>query len=236
MSQLLSLPWYLYVVPVCAVVAAVVVSRLLKISQLASLIGTFLPLGLPYTQLSLASESFGPQSSLSKPHMQILSGWGVMLACGVGWVLLRAIVRTSRGPLGLLRLGYSALLTAAVVVVVLLISKPEILSTYAPAWRESAGGFLLGATLLGVVLAFIRLFKSAAFLVLCSVASVILASQVFFSKMPYDLGRDEISKIEKVLPDSLPKGFVGTGVERLVRATSSTRSVLQSASSDDVDS
>ena len=228
MTQLLSLPWYLYVVPVCAVVAAIVVSKLLKISQLASFLGAFAPLGLPYTDLSIASQS--------KPHMQVLSGWGTMLACAVGWVLLRWVVRTSRGPLGLLRLAYTALLSAAAVVVVLLVSNPEILSTYAPTWRESAGGVLLGATLLGVVLTCIRLFKSAAFLVLCSVASIILASQVFFSKMPYDLGRDEISKIENALPGSLPKGLVETGVERLVRATSSTRAILQSPSADDVES
>jgi len=231
MSQLLTLPWYLYVVPVCAVIAAVVISKLLKISQLASFIGALAPLGLPYADLSSVGHS-----PLGKPHLQVLSGWGVMLACGVGWVLLRALLRTSRGPLGLLRLGYSVLLSASGVVVVLLIIKPEILSTYAPAWRESAGGLLLGATLLGVVFACIRLFKSAAFLVLCSVASIILACQVFFSKMPYDLGKEEITKIEKVLPDSLPRGLVGTGVERLVRATSSTRAVLQSASTDDVES
>lgn len=231
MTQLLSLPWYLYAVPVGAVVAAIVVSKLLQISQLASFLGAFAPLSLPYTDLTFAA-----QSPLAKPHMQVLSGWGAMLACALVWVLLRAILRTARGPFGLLRLGYWALLSASAVVVVLLVSNPELLSTYAPTWRESAGGLLLGATLLGVVLTCIRLFKSAAFLVLCSVASIVLASQVFFSKMPYDLGEDEFSKIEKALPTSLPKGLVETGVERLVRATSSTRTILHSASTDDIES
>lgn len=231
MTQLLSLPWYLYAVPVCAVVAAIAVSKLLQISQLASFLGAVAPLGLPYTDLTFAA-----QSPLAKPHMQVISGWGAMLACALVWVSFRAILRTARGPFGLLRLGYWALLSTSALVVVLLVAQPELLSRYAPAWRESAGGLLLGATLLAVVLTCIRLFKSAAFLVLCSVASIILASQVFFSKMPYDLGRDDISKIESALPDSLPKGLVESSVERLVRATASTRGVLQAASTDDVES
>jgi hypothetical protein len=177
MNHVLSHPWYPYMVPVCAVAAAI----------------------------------------------------------GV-WVLLRALIRTSPGPLGLLRLAFTVSLHVSAIVVLLLIGKPEILAMYAPAWRESAGGVLLGTTLLGVVLAFVRLFKSAALLVLCSVASLVLASQVFFSKMPYDLGKKEISQIERVLPDSLPKGVVGTGVERLARATTSTRSILRSSSSEDSES
>ena len=231
MTELLSLPWYIYVVPVCAVVAAVSVSKLFNISRLVSFIGAFAPLALPYSEISVSQASV-----FAKPHMQVLGGWGAMLAGAAVWVVLRAILKSTRGPLGLFRLAFSVLLFAAGLVVVLLITNPEALTTYVPKWRESAGTALLSATVVGMGLYFIRLFKSAALLVLCSAASIILASQVFFAKMPYELGDDELSRIEKVLPSSVPKEIVESGVKSLVKASSSTRKILRTASSDDVES
>lgn len=231
MTELLSLPWYTYVVPVCAVVAAFSVSKLFKIPQLASFVGAFAPLALPYSEVSVA-----PNSLFAKPYMQVAGGWGAMLAAACIWVVLRVLLRSTRGPLGLFRLAFSALLLVAAIVVALLVTQPEVLATYAPKWRESAGWLLLSVTVIGTVLYFIRLFKSAALLVLCSVASIILASQVFFAKMPYELGDDELSRIEKVLPRSVPKEFVETGVKSLVKASSSTRKALRTASSDDIES
>jgi hypothetical protein len=121
-------------------------------------------------------------------------------------------------------------------VVVLLVADPRLLHTYVPNWRDSFGGVLLGTMAASVGLTMIRIFKSAALLVLCSVATLILASQIFFEKMPYDLERGDIQKIEKALPANLPKGIVESGVEGLLKASASTRSALRSVDSDDRES
>ena len=98
MTELLSLPWYITVVPVCAIIGAIAVSKALNISQLASFVGAALPLGLPYADLSVSSHSL-----LSKPPVQILGGWGMMLALALSWVVMRALLRAVKGPVGLVR-------------------------------------------------------------------------------------------------------------------------------------
>jgi hypothetical protein len=231
MTEFLSLPWYLTVVPVCAVLGAVAVSKALNISQIASFVGAVLPLGIPYAELTVPS-----QSLLSKPPVQVLGGWGIFLALALTWVVLRAFLRVVKGPMGLLRVIYSLLLGTAGLVVVLLVADPKMLHTYAPTWRESVGGILLSTLIASLGLTLIKVFKSAAFLVVCSIATVILASQVFFAKMPYDLERDDIQKIEKALPDSLPKGLVEQGVEGLLKASTSTRSALRQRDPEDLES
>lgn len=231
MTELLSLPWYMIAVPACAVVAAMSVSKILNISRMASFLGAVAPLALPYSEINVK-----PNSLLANPHVQVVSGWGVMLTCAIAWVALRVLLRSTRGPLGLARMAFSALLLASATVVVLLVAKPEVLSTYAPDWRSSGGGLLLAASVGGVALYFVRLFKSAALLVLCSVASCILASQVFFSKMPYELGDEELRRIGRALPASVPRDYVESGMKRFVRASSATRKALRTTSSDDIES
>ena len=159
-----------------------------------------------------------------------------MLGIALAWVLFRSVLRAVKGPVGLLRMTYSCLLVTAGLVVVLLVADPKLLHSYAPHWRDSVGGILLATMIASVGFTLIRVFKSAAFLVVCSIATVILASQVFFEKMPYDLEKGDIQKIEKALPTSLPKGLVESGVEGLIKATSSTRSALRPAVSEDIES
>lgn len=231
MTELLSLPWYITAAPVCAIIGAIVVSKVLNISQLASLFGAALPLGLPYADLSVSSHSL-----LSKPPVQVFGGWGIMLGLAVSWVVLRALMRAVKGPAGLFRAIYSLLLCTAGLVVVLLLADPTTLHAIAPNWRESVGSILLTTMLASVGLTLLRVFKSAAFLVVCSIATVILATQVFFAKMPYDLERDDIQRIEKALPATLPKGLVESSVEGLLKASATTRSALSDTASGDVES
>jgi hypothetical protein len=137
---------------------------------------------------------------------------------------------------GLLRAIYSVLLGVAGFVVVLLIADPKMLNTHAPTWRESFGGVLLTTMVFSVAITLVRVFKTAAFLVLCSVATAILASQVFFEKMPYDLEKADIQKIENALPDSLPKGLIESGLEGFMKVSATSRSSLQSTTSEDIES
>jgi hypothetical protein len=231
MSDFLTLPWYLTAAPICAAIGAIIVSKVLNISQIASFLGAFLPFGLPYADLSVPSRSL-----LSKPPVQILGGWGMMLAVALVWVLGRALLRAVKGPVGLLRAIYSVLLGVAGFVVVLLIADPKMLNTHAPTWRESFGGVLLTTMVFSVAITLVRVFKTAAFLVLCSVATAILASQVFFEKMPYDLEKADIQKIENALPDSLPKGLIESGLEGFMKVSATSRSSLQSTTSEDIES
>lgn len=231
MTELLPVPWYLCAVPVCAIFAAVTVSKLLNISRMVSFLGAFAPLALPYSELQVQ-----PSSLFSKPYMQVVGGWGAMLTAALVWVLFRTLVKATRGPVGLIRTIFSTLLLASGVVVALLIVNPEALTTYAPSWRESAGGLLLTVSVLGIGIYFVRLFKTAALLGVCVLSAVVLGSQVAFSKMPYELGDEECERIEQALPVGLPKGIVETGVRRVVKASASARDALRSATSHDIKS
>lgn len=231
MAQLLSLPWYLYVAPVCVVAATYTVSKLLNVSRLTSFVGACAPLALPYSELQVE-----PQSLFAKPYMQLFGGWGALIALALSWFLLRVVMKATRGPLGLIRALFSLLLFAAAAVVVTLLVNPEALSTYAPAWRESAGSLLLGVAVLGIGVYFVRLFKTAALLGVCVVSALVLGSQVAFSKMPYELGDEECSRIARALPAGVPKGVVESGVRRLAKVTSSTRDALRATTTRDIDS
>lgn len=191
MSELLSLPWYVYVVPCCAIALSVFVSRLLRISQFVALLGAGAPLGLPYTELPIV-----PQLALLKPAYQIVGAWGVLFSLALGWVLVRSVVRGAAGPFGIFRFGYMILLVSALGVVALLIGNPALLNEHAPGWRGAGGLVLLCATTLSMSVAFVRIFKTAALLALWSFASLVLASEIFFQKMPQELVRDDLHQIE----------------------------------------
>lgn len=190
MTELLSLPWYVYVVPCCAIAVSVFVSKLLKISQFVALLGAFAPLGLPYSEVP-----FLPQLAIVKPAYQIVGGWGVLFFAAIGWVLVRAVVRGAAGPFGIFRFAYMLLLVSALGVVGLLIGNPTLLNEHAPGWRGAAGIVLLCATTLSMSLAFVRVFKTAALLALWSFASLVLASEIFFQKMPQELVKDDLRQI-----------------------------------------
>lgn len=231
MTEILSLPWYMYAVPSGAIVGAISVSKLLRISRFASLVGAIAPLALPYADL--------PQSSklaMLKPHYQVLGAWGMLLVAAVGLVMIRSLYGAIRKRLGVVRALYSGLLLAALVVIALLFAKPEALHEYAPDWRHHLGGVLLGATLIGVGVASANMIKSATSLVVWSLASLILASQIFFLKMPYEVEHADLVKIKGVLPIGIPERLMPSGMERLLKATTSKASELRASSSDEVES
>jgi hypothetical protein len=206
MTELSHIPWYVLAIPCCALVGAYIVSKILRLSLLVSVLGGAAPLALPYTDLS-----FSPQLAALKPLVQMGGAWGLLLCSALGWVLVRGAVRSTSGPLIIVRIGYLMLLCSALAVVGLLIAEPKLLDSYAPGWRGAAGISLLCATLLSMSLAFVRVFKTAALLALWSFASLVLASQIFFEKMPNDLIREDLHKIES----SVNGGLARQAVRRL---------------------
>jgi hypothetical protein len=57
-------------------------------------------------------------------------------------------------------------------------------------------------------MAFVRVFKTAALLVLWSFASLVLASEIFFQKMPSELVREDLRKIESSVESDLIRAAV----------------------------
>jgi hypothetical protein len=203
MTELSNLPSYFIAAIGLALVGSYVVSKILRLSLFLSLLGGVAPLGLPFSDLS-----FLPQVAALKPYVQVAGAWGLLLCAAVGWVLVRGVVKSGAGPLGLLRVMYMVVLCAALAVVGALIAKPDLLDVHAPGWRGAGGLVLLCATLLSMSMAFVRIFKTAALLVLWSFASLVLASEIFFQKMPSELVRDDLRKIESSVESDLIRAAV----------------------------
>ena len=203
MTELLNLPSYSIAAVALALAGSYVVSKILRLSLMVSLLGGLAPLALPHADLS-----FAPRIAALAPLAQIAGGWAMVVCVALGWVLLRGVVKTGAGPLGFLRLLYFCVLCVALTVVAALFAKPELLATHAPGWRSTGGVVLLCATLLSMSLAFVRIFRTAALLALWSFASLVLASEIFLQKMPSEIARDDLRRIESSVENDLIKAAV----------------------------
>jgi hypothetical protein len=103
---------------------------------------------------------------------------------------------------GLIKCAYVLLLAAALAVVGLLLGNPVVLSTYVPGWKGTAGMVLLCASMLSMSLALIRFFRAAVFLAVWSFVSLVLASEIFLGKLPQQVIREDIDKIEDLFPSA----------------------------------
>lgn len=193
MTELSSLPGYLVFTPIAVIGASFLLSRFLRLSALATMVGVGAPLGMPH----LDTASLPLLKDLTAGE-QIMAGWGLFFAAALFWVITREILRSAAGPFGLVRLVYGGLLVVALLVVGLLLFNPTLLMSYAPGWKDLGGWVLLTASLLGVVFACVRLLRSASALLVWSFASVVLASEILFGKLPHDLGPEEWRHIERI--------------------------------------
>lgn len=198
MMQWESLPWYTLVLPIVLVVGSWLVSKLLRISFLGTLLVSTLPLGLPFAELPLAEEFTG-----LKPELLIGAGWLLLLALALGWVVVRPVVTGGVKTLGMLKMAYLAVLGSALLVVAVLVSRPELMNTYAPGWKGGAGVVLLCASLLSMSFALGRIFKAAFMFSLWAMVSLVLASEIFLDKLPQDIVREDLRRIESLVPSRL---------------------------------
>lgn len=203
MTELLNFPSYFIAAVALALIGSYVVGKILRLSLMVSLLGGLAPLALPYSDLS-----FVPRVAALAPLAQIAGGWAMAVCVAILWVLLRGVVKTGAGPLGLLRLIYMGVLCVALAVVAALFAKPELLAAHAPGWRSTGGIVLLCATLLSMSLAFVRIFRTAALLALWSFASLVLASEIFLQKMPTEIARDDLRRIESSVESDLFRAAV----------------------------
>lgn len=220
MTQFVALPGFAVGLPLAVLFGSLVVSRLLKISVIGTLVAASAPLALPFIKLPFVKE-------ITHGHPEYLIGgaWAVMLSAALGWVLVRPIVSSAAKSVGVLRLGYLLVLGGALVVTTLLLVNPQVLVQHAPGWRGSAGFVLLSASLLSMSMSLARVLRAALFFVMWSFVSIVLASEVFLHKLPQEVVREDLKRLEAVVP----KEAIERAIERLqVAATSdsSTRKAV----------
>jgi hypothetical protein len=196
-------PTYTVVTPVALVVGAYLVSKVLRISFVATLLGGVLPLALPFVPLPL-SETF----ITTKPENIIASGWLVLLCMAVGWVLVRPLVSGALASVGVVKLAYFSLLLVSLAVTGLLIADPALLQQYAPGWRGTMGLVLLCASVLSMSIALARVVKAAALFAVWACVSLVLASELFLGKLPQDILREDLRKVQSLLPESVVQGVL----------------------------
>jgi hypothetical protein len=206
MMDLESVPWYTLALPAALLVGSWTVSKILRFSYLATLLVSTLPLGLPFVELPLSKEFMG-----LKPELLIGGGWLFLFACALGWVVARPVVVGGIKSFGLLKVVYVVALGAALLVVAVLVSRPELMNTYAPGWKGGAGVVLLCASLLSMSLALARIFRAAVMFSVWAMVSLVLASEIFLDKLPQDVVREDLRQIESLVPPRL----IDSAIEQL---------------------
>jgi hypothetical protein len=212
MTQIEAFPGFAVGLPLAVLFGSLVVSRLLKISVLGTIVAASAPLALPFIKLPFVKEI-----THGHPEYLIGSAWAVMLSAAIGWVIVRPIVSGAAKSVGVLRLGYLVVLAGALVVTTLLLVNPEALTQHAPGWRGSAGFVLLSASMLSMSMSLARVLRAALFFVMWSFVSIVLASEVFLHKLPQEVVREDLKRLESMVP----RAAIERAIERLqVAATS----------------
>jgi len=206
MTQIVAFPGFAVGLPLAVLFGSLVVSRLLKISTIGTIVAASAPLALPFVKLPFVKE-------ITHGHPEYLIGgaWAILLSLAVGWVLVRPLVSGAAKSVGLLKLGYLVVLGAALLVTTLLLVNPGALAQHAPGWRGSGGFVLLSASLLSMSMSLARVLRAALLFVMWSFVSIVLASEVFLNKLPQEVVREDLKRLEAVVP----KEAIERAIERL---------------------
>lgn len=193
MTALLSESWLTLALPVALLAGSFLVSKLLKLSFIGTILAACVPLALPFLDLP-----FSQELTHRNPHYMIAAGWLLLVSLAVGWVLVRPLASGAVSSFGLVKCAYLCVLAGALVTVGLLFANPTVLNSYAPGWRESAGVVLLCASMFSMSMALLRFFRAAAFLVVWSFVSLVLASEIFLGKLPHEVLDKDVQRIEEI--------------------------------------
>jgi len=195
MTEIASFPGFSIALPMVMLFGSLLVSRVLKISKIGTILVASLALPLPFIEMPLAREFCH-----GHPEYLIGAAWAIMLAAAIGWVLVRPVVAGAVASLGIIKFVYLIILAGALSVTSILMVNPDLLARYAPGWRGTAGLVLLSASLLSMSLSLARVLKAALFLVVWSFVSIVLASEVFLHKLPQHIVRDDLKRIQSIMP------------------------------------
>jgi hypothetical protein len=203
------------VVPPFAVVAgSVVVSKVLRIPLFLTLTAVIAPLVVPYVDIP----GIGGINR-THPYYSMAAVWIAVVLCALGWGGVRSLLSMDMGSFNPIKFGYGVASIGALVAAVLLLLQPDILQQFDPAWRTSAGGVLLGVSLVGATAAFGRLLRASASLVLRLAVSLVLASELVLHKLPHHVTTDDLKRLESVVSYDTLKLVFGAwgGVARFGR-------------------
>ncbi len=195
-------PSYSIVVPLVLLVGSFLVSRTFKLAWTWTLAGGLLPLGLPLVPLPFSQEFIN-----SRPELIMAGGWLVLMGGALGWVAARPAVEGAIASVGLVKFFYFVVLAGALGVTGLLLANPAALQDLLPGWRGSMGVVLLCASLLSMSIALARVVKAAALFAVWSGVSLVLASEIFLGKLPYNVLRDDLKSLESLVPKSVLGGI-----------------------------
>jgi len=197
MTAALAQSWLTIALPIALISGSFLVSKFLKLSLVGTVVAGSLPLALPFIDLP-----FSQELTHRNPHYLITAGWLVLVSLAVGWVVVRPLASSAVQSFGLIKCAYVCLLAGALAVVALLLANPALLNEYAPGWRGTAGMVLLSVSLFSMSMALFRFFRAAIFLVVWSFVSLVLASEIFLGKLPQQVIREDIDKVESLFPST----------------------------------
>jgi len=195
MTDIATFPGFSVALPVAMLFGSLLISSILRISKIGTIAVASLALPLPFLNLPFATDFCEKH-----PEYVIGGAWAVMLAAAIGWVLVRPVVAGAVASLGVIKFIYLIILAGALTVTGVLMVDPEVLTRHAPGWRGTAGLVLLSASLLSMSLSLARVLKAALFLVVWSFVSIVLASEVFLHKLPQHIVREDLRRIESLVP------------------------------------
>jgi hypothetical protein len=132
----------------------------------------------------------------------------LLLGAAIGWVVVRPVVSGTLAKVGVVKVAYLGVLTLALAVTALLVADPDLLQKYAPGWRGTMGLVLLCASVLSMSIALARVIKAAVFFAVWACVSLVLASELFLGKLPQDILREDVRRIQSLLPESVLQGVV----------------------------
>lgn len=192
MNLIDALPTYTLVLPVLLVAGAWALSKILRFSLWITLIVGCVPFVLPYLELPFSQEFLD-----AHPLYLILGGWALLLAFALGRaVVLPLLGDRGRSPAGFAKAAYGVVLGAALLVVALLVSKPEMMEATFPGWKGGAGLVLLCASFLAMSLWLARVLKAAIVFSVWSIVSLVLASELFLNKLPHNVVREDLRHLK----------------------------------------
>jgi pimeloyl-ACP methyl ester carboxylesterase len=194
MANLFSIPESSLVVIAAVCIAAFVVKKICKFSIAVALAGVAAPVLLPLKELPFLRQFDG----LNQAYL-VGGSWGVLIAAGLGWSLIRPFVSAAVASLGLLKLCYLALLGASLLVSALLVVDPQLLDKTVPGWKGPLGMLLLAASCVGVSKSLLGMFRSTTLVAVWGGVTLILASSIFLDKLPHHISKSDLRKLQGVV-------------------------------------
>jgi hypothetical protein len=204
------------------VVGAWVLSRVLKFSLWVTLLVGCAPFVLPYLELP-----FSRTFTDANPLYLIGGGWALMVCLALGRkAVVPTIGEATRSPGGMARAAYVVVLGVSLLVVALLVSRPELVERAAPGWKGTAGLVLLCASLLSMSLSLARFLRAALGFTVWAFVSLVLASELFLNKLPQEVVRDDLRQFEPLMA-RLGVAEALEHVDALVPTAATTESALR---------